>query len=148
MFDRKEYMKEWEQNNKQERKEYRKLYRENHKEECKEYNKLYHKEYRKDQKQKRIDNQEFKSYIYKYYHNENLLYIGSTFDYINRHITHKKDLKRDKQPFHKYLNENNINLDDLRLELIGTNIVSKPILEIYENSLIKRLQPLCNYKGK
>lgn len=83
-------------------------------------------------------------FIYVYMLNDEMLYIGSTFNLKKRERKHTSDLKKGHQPFHRYLNEKGLKIDDLHKEVVETAIYEKEPLEILERMLIEHWEPLCN----
>lgn len=89
-----------------------------------------------------------KSSIYYVYFNDELLYIGSTTNFIERKSSHKRlILNKDKpkrRPFHRSFDETNINFDDLRWEQEDVCFESKAELRRYEGSKIREFKPKYN----
>lgn len=108
----------------------------------KEYSKLTHKKWREGKKCNSI-------YFYKF--NNQLLYIGSTNLPEMRHHHHRSNTnnpKGKKYSFHKYLNDNNINFDDLDYTLLRYPDETDVVIKQMEKLLIKNLQPLTNVYSK
>lgn len=86
-------------------------------------------------------------YIYKIFHNNTLLYIGSTKNnYICRLHAHKTNIQKHSKSskFYTYLHERRITYDDLYIQVINTDIKTSDHLFFYESSLIHSNKPLCN----
>lgn len=84
-------------------------------------------------------------YIYFYFYKEELLYIGSTFDFKQREGTHKSRLKCNSNlQFYKYLREQNLTLENLEAEVVKTEITDNTELRRLEGNLIKIYNPICN----
>ena len=87
--------------------------------------------------------------VYKYFFDDQLLYIGSTFNLQDRERHHKsclnnKNSKKYNKPFYKYLNENGLKIEDLKKEIINTTLSTKKELQKFEGILIRQLEPKCN----
>jgi hypothetical protein len=89
-----------------------------------------------------------KSSIYYVYYNEELLYIGSTTNFIERKSSHKRLIIDQslikRRPFHKSFDETNIKFEDLRWECEDVCFESKNELRRYEGSKIRELKPKYN----
>ena len=87
----------------------------------------------------------YKMSIYFYFYEDEILYIGSTFDLKQREKRHKSCLKcGDTMPFYKYLREQNLIFDNLRIEIVETAIYEKEPLKILEDMMIEYWKPKCN----
>lgn len=64
--------------------------------------------------------------VYFYFYENELLYVGSTFDMKRRHNEHKRKYKYVSIPFYTSIKENGLTLDDLELEEVITEITGKP----------------------
>ena len=88
-------------------------------------------------------------HVYKYFFDDQLLYIGSTFDLQERERQHKSSVnnensKKYNYPFYKYLRDQNILFEDLKKEIINTTLSTKKELQKFEGILIRQLEPKCN----
>lgn len=85
------------------------------------------------------------SCVYFIYYNSLLLYIGSTNNLHRRKIQHKHDIKKKDLPLYRYLNERNIEFDDL--DWVKSEIeLDKRLLYLYEGYLIQEYEPICNVR--
>ena len=82
--------------------------------------------------------------IYFYFYEDELLYIGSTFDMKERIRTHKRDYEKDILPFYRDVKANGLTIDDLELEEVETEITDKIKLKILERKCQDLYDPLCN----
>lgn len=82
--------------------------------------------------------------IYFYFYQDELLYIGSTFNMKERIRTHKKDYENDVLLFHRDLKANGLAIDDLQLEEVKTGITDDQKLRDLEGKCIKMYKPTCN----
>jgi len=84
--------------------------------------------------------------IYAIYNNNNLLYIGSTKNYIKRIITHNCNIKynnsNSKIKLYSHIKENNLDIHFKPL-LVQDNITKNEIAFI-ENNYIDKFKPLLN----
>lgn len=89
-----------------------------------------------------------KSSIYYVYFNDELLYIGSTTNFIERKSSHKRLIinkdKPKRRPFHISFDETNIDFDDLRWEREDVCFETKEELRRYEGSKIREFKPKYN----
>ena len=86
-----------------------------------------------------------KMYIYFYYWVDELLYIGSTKDYIKRHKEHKYLLNKDfSYPLYRFMNENGLTFDDIFMKIRITDLEDRELLYQYEKELNYEFKPLCN----
>ena len=88
-------------------------------------------------------------HIYNYSYNNEILYIGSTFDLQDRERLHKSVLNNEKsnqynKPFYVYLRDQKLQIKDLKKEIINTTLKTKQELENFEGILIRQLRPKCN----
>ena len=81
--------------------------------------------------------------VYFYFYQDELLYIGSTFDMKERIKSHKKDYRRSKLPFYRELQENGLTMDDLELEEVKTGIIDDIELTL-EGKCQRLYKPQCN----
>ena len=84
--------------------------------------------------------------IYFYFYQDELLYIGSSIDIKSRMDKHISDLKVNKLPFHKYLNENHLTFEDLDFEDVKTDINDEEQLRLLEGDCQRLYKPLCNVR--
>ena len=83
--------------------------------------------------------------IYFYFYEDELLYIGSTFDMKARIGIHKSRLKYNSTiKFYKYLRENNLTFDNLEMEEVETEITDDLQLKILEQNCQDLYEPICN----
>ena len=83
--------------------------------------------------------------VYFYFYQNEMLYIGSTFNLKQRKKDHKSALKcGNTRPFYKYLREHNLNFDNLRIEVVETAIYEKEPLHILEDMMIDYWKPKYN----
>lgn len=84
-------------------------------------------------------------YIYFYYWDDELLYIGSTTDYIKRQKNHINHLNSNTtKPLYKFMKERGLSFNDLFMKIRITDLENRDLLYQYEKELIYNLQPLCN----
>jgi hypothetical protein len=85
-----------------------------------------------------------KGVIYFVFHNNILIYIGSTTEFTKRKCSHKRDMKYNFIYFYIYCNENNILFEDLRWECEDFPCNSKNELFKQEGLKIREFNPICN----
>ena len=83
--------------------------------------------------------------IYGIYNNEQLLYIGSTKNFIDRKRVHLANINYNNTnssiPLYQYIKQNNLIID---IREISTHDLSKDETANIENQLINQLNPLMN----
>lgn len=85
--------------------------------------------------------------LYFYYHGDILLYVGIS-EFLNvRQRQHKcqiKKLRKNYLYFHKYCKENELDIEDLRLETVPYDNVNLKIMSEIEVNTINQMSPHCN----
>ena len=84
--------------------------------------------------------------IYFYFYQDELLYIGSSFDMEERIQSHKDDYKKSKLQFYKDLKANGLRMEDLELEEVKTGIINVKTLKLLEGDCQRFYEPQCNIR--
>ena len=80
-------------------------------------------------------------FVYRYLHDDDVVYVGRTINMDNRVSQHRTD-----SHFNAYLKENNLGYDDLQIEYISLENSTEE--DITEKFLINKYKPILNTKDK